>query len=78
MTFDMNNELGAWIGALGLLGIVALCLAFRFRQQRWPRVIAVTAVGAIASILLGEPGAKGPILQTGLIMAIASAGTKRE
>ena len=70
----MTDELGA----LGLFGIVALCLALRFRRQPWPRMLAVTAAGAILSILLGEPSARDPILLTGIILAIGSIGAKRE
>ena len=78
MAFDMTDELWVWGGALGLLGIVAACLAFHFRKQRWPRVIAVTAGGAILAILTREPGAVGPILLTGFILTICSAAANRQ
>jgi hypothetical protein len=78
MAFDMTDELWIWVGVLGLLGIVAVCLAIHFRTQRWPRVIAVTAGGAIVSILVGEPGAVDSILLTGLILTVGSAAGNRQ
>ena len=68
----MNDEAWAGIGALGLVGLLALYLAFHFPKQRWPRVIAVTAGGALVSILLGETSAIGPILLTGLVLTMCS------
>lgn len=78
MTFGMTDELWAWVGMLGAAGVVSLMLAFRLPKQRWPRVMAVTAGGTIASILCGETSAIGPILLTGLILAICSLTAARE
>ena len=36
-----------WLAPLALIGIVTLCLIFRFRNKHWLRPIAVTAAGAI-------------------------------
>lgn len=73
----MTNNFWVWIGVLGTVTIVALCLAFHFSKQRWPRVIAVAAGGAMVSILIGETSAVAPLLITGVIMAVCSATAPR-
>ncbi|WP_379677235.1 hypothetical protein [Massilia consociata] len=66
-----------WVLLLALAGVVALCLAVRFRDQRWPRVIAATAVGAIVSLYIGDAGATRSILLAGVILAVGSAAARR-
>lgn len=78
----MNEIRWDWLAALALTGIVALCLILRFRNKHWLRPIAVTAAGAIFSLVWegtsGDRSALGPILLTGFILTImtASAGRK--
>jgi len=67
-----------WVLSLTLIGVVALYLMFRFRGQRWPRVMAVTAAGAMLSMFVGDGSATSPILLTGLILTIGSASSARK
>lgn len=76
MNFNMTENLWVWVGALGIVGIVALYLAFRFSKQRWPRALAVTVAGAIVSLLIGDASATIPILLTGVILAVCSAASR--
>lgn len=76
MNFNMTDNLWVWVGALGIVGIVALYLAFHFSKQRWPRALAVTVAGAIVSLLIGDASATIPILLTGVILTVCSAASR--
>ena len=71
-----------WVAPLALIGIVALCLIFRFRNKHWLRPIAVTAAGAIFSLFWEtrseDNSALGPILLTGLILTVTTAAAGRK
>jgi hypothetical protein len=71
-----------WVAPLALIGIVTLCLIFRFRNKHWLRPIAVTAAGAIFSLFWEstseDNSALGPILLTGFILTVATAAAGRK
>jgi cytochrome bd-type quinol oxidase subunit 2 len=69
----MANVAWYWVVSLALAGIIALYLIFRLPTQRWPRVMAVTAAGAIASLFFGDASAFWPILLSGSVLTICSA-----
>jgi len=81
-SLNMTEVRWHWVAPLALIGIVALCLIFRFRDKHWLRPIAVTAAGAIFSLFWegtsGDSSALVPILLTGLILTITSAATGRK
>lgn len=75
----MNDVRWYWIIASGLIACLALFLALRFPARRWPRPLAMSAVGAIvATLLLDDDGATRAILLTGLVLTIATAATERK
>jgi len=67
-----------WIVSLALIGIIALYLIFRLRTKRWPRAMAVTAVGAIVSLFFGDASALWPILLSGSVLTVCSAAAQRK
>lgn len=79
---DMHEVRWHWVVPLALIGIVAFCLIFSFRDQRWLRPLAVTAAGAILSLLWenvsGDTSALGPILLTGFILTITAVASGRK
>jgi len=79
---DMHEVRWHWVAALALIGIVAFCLIFCFRDQRWLRPLAVTAAGAILALfwegMSGDASALGPILLTGLILTITTVASGRK
>jgi cytochrome bd-type quinol oxidase subunit 2 len=76
--FNMTDLPWHWLLPLALMGIAALFLVIRFPGRRWPLPIAVTAAGAIVSILAGESSALFPILLTGVILAVCAAASGRK
>jgi hypothetical protein len=71
-----------WVAPLALVAIVTLFLIFRFQNKHWLRPIAVTAAGAVFSLLWegisDDSSALGPILLTGFILTITTAAVGRK
>lgn len=75
----MSDVRWYWILALALTFCVAIVLALRFRERRWPRPLAMSAVGAILSmVLFDDDVATRAILLTGLVLTIVTATAERK
>lgn len=75
----MSDVRWYWILALGLTSCVAIVLALRFPARRWPRPLAVSAVGAILSMMFfDDDGTTRAILLTGLVLTIGTAASERK